>query len=204
MPLAHSRADTILVIDDDPLVHDLMTRVLGKEGFRVVCAASGKEGLALAKSLRPVAITLDVVMPGMDGWAVLTALKGDPDLAEIPVVIVTMTDDRQMGYALGAADYLNKPVDPVRLTNILRRFAPEIASPSLLIVEDDDAMREIDASSFEQRGLGRRVAVNGRTRCSPIVGADPNLICWISSCPRWMDSISSGGCGRPARGGTFR
>ena len=78
-----------------------MTRVLGKEGFRVVCAGSGREGLALAKSLRPVAITLDVVMPGMDGWAVLTALKGDPDLADTPVVIVTMTDDRQMGYALG-------------------------------------------------------------------------------------------------------
>ena len=176
LPLAHSRADTILVIDDDPLVHDLMTRVLGKEGFRVVCAASGKEGLALAKSLRPVAITLDVVMPGMDGWAVLTALKGDPDLAETPVVIVTMTDDRQMGYALGAADYLNKPVDPVRLTNILRRFASEIASASLLIVEDDDAMRESTRRLLNREGWDVCVAVNGRDALTRLSERIPSLI----------------------------
>ena len=176
LPSAHSRADTILVIDDDPLVHDLMTRVLGKEGFRVVCAASGKEGLALAKSLRPVAITLDVVMPGMDGWAVLTALKGDPDLAETPVVIVTMTDDRQMGYALGAADYLNKPVDPVRLTSILRRFAPEIASPSLLIVEDDDAMRESTRRLLNREGWDVCVAVNGRDALARLSERIPSLI----------------------------
>ena len=176
LPPAHSRADTILVIDDDPLVHDLMTRVLGKEGFRVVCAASGKEGLALAKSLRPVAITLDVVMPGMDGWAVLTALKGDPDLADTPVVIVTMTDDRQMGYALGAADYLNKPVDPVRLTSILRRFAPEIASPSLLIVEDDDAMRESTRRLLNREGWDVCVAVNGRDALARLSERIPSLI----------------------------
>ncbi len=77
-------ASSVLVIDDDPTVHDLMQRSLGKEGFRMVAAAGGEEGLRLAKAMRPAAITLDVMMPGMDGWAVLTALKADPDLADIP------------------------------------------------------------------------------------------------------------------------
>ena len=93
------------MIDDDPIVQDLMGRLLTKEGFRVVTASSGEEGLRLAKTMRPGAITLDVMMPGMDGWAVLSALKDDPTLAEIPVVLVTMTDDRNMGYALGASEY---------------------------------------------------------------------------------------------------
>ena len=172
----NSTGDTILVIDDDPLVRDLMSRVLGKEGFRVVCAATGKEGLALAKSLRPVAVTLDVVMPGMDGWAVLTALKADPVLADTPVVVVTMTDDRRMGYALGAADYVNKPIDPVRLTSILRRFAPESTAPLLLIVEDDDAMRESTCRLLKKEGWEVSVAANGRDALDRLSERIPSLI----------------------------
>jgi signal transduction histidine kinase/CheY-like chemotaxis protein len=175
-PMVSPSADTILVIDDDPLVHDLMTRVLGKEGFRVVCAAAGEEGLTLARSLRPVAITLDVVMPGMDGWAVLTALKADPDLADTPVIMVTMTDDRHMGYALGAAEYVNKPVDPVRLTSILRRFAAESTAPSLLIVEDDEAMRESTRRLLKREGWDVSVAVNGREALDRLSERTPSVI----------------------------
>jgi signal transduction histidine kinase/CheY-like chemotaxis protein len=171
-----STGDTVLVIDDDPLVHDLLTRVLGKEGFNVVCAANGKDGLALASSLRPVAITLDVIMPGIDGWAVLTALKADPTLADIPVVVVTMTDDRHMGYALGATDYVSKPVDPARLTMILRRYAAERAPAPVLVVDDDDAMRESTRRLLKREGWDVHVAVNGREALDRVAEHTPSVI----------------------------
>ena len=93
-----------------------MARFLAKEGIRVVIASTGEEGLALARRVHPAAITLDVLMPGMDGWTVLATLKADPELSSIPVVMVTMTDDRSTGYAFGASDYLTKPIDPGRLS----------------------------------------------------------------------------------------
>ena len=108
---------TVLVIDDEAAVRDLMQRFLTKEGFRVVTALGGEEGLRLARELRPDAITLDVMMPGMDGWAVLSALKADPDLADIPVIMLTIVDDKNLGYALGASDYLTKPIDRERLVD---------------------------------------------------------------------------------------
>ena len=102
-------------------MRDVVQRFLVKEGFRVAIAAGGEEGLRLARDLRPDAITLDVMMPGLDGWAVLTALKGDRATAAIPVVMLTMLDDRSLGYALGATDYLTKPIDRERLVAALRR-----------------------------------------------------------------------------------
>jgi CheY-like chemotaxis protein len=99
----------VLVIDDDPTVRDLMTRYLEGEGFSVVVAANGVEGLTRAREVHPAAITLDVMMPDLDGWTVLAALKGDPTLADIPVILVTIVDEKQHGYALGAAEYLVKP-----------------------------------------------------------------------------------------------
>src|SRR5262249_2439649 len=115
-------AGTVLVVDDDPAVRDLMRRYLDREGFRVVAAANGHEGLRLARQLRPAAITLDVLMPGMDGWDVLTALKADPGTADIPVIMLTIADDRNLGHALGAAEYLTKPIDRDRLTGLLRQY----------------------------------------------------------------------------------
>ncbi|PYI88408.1 MAG: hypothetical protein DME26_03695 [Verrucomicrobia bacterium] len=103
-------ATRVLVVDDDPTVRDLLQRFLTKEGFRVETAANGQQGLERARKLKPDAITLDVMMPGMDGWAVLTALKADRTLADIPVIMLTIVDDKNMGYALGASDYLTKPV----------------------------------------------------------------------------------------------
>src|SRR5947207_12286762 len=112
----------LLVIDDDPAVRDLLRRSLRLPGVRIVAAAGGEEGLRLARELRPAVITLDVLMPGLDGWAVLAALKADPALADIPVVMVTMLDNRNAGYALGATDYLPKPIDWTRLTTVLERY----------------------------------------------------------------------------------
>jgi signal transduction histidine kinase/CheY-like chemotaxis protein len=113
--------DTILVIDDDASVRDLMSRFLGKLGFHVVAAASGEEGVRLARQVRPLVITLDVVMPDCDGWTVLKKLKSDAALAEIPVIMVTIVDNEAMGLNLGASNYLIKPVDRDRLAVLLEK-----------------------------------------------------------------------------------
>jgi signal transduction histidine kinase/CheY-like chemotaxis protein len=118
---APSHLETILVIDDDSAVRDLMSRFLGKLGFHVVAAATGEEGLRLAKRVHPLIITLDVVMPGMDGWAVLRQFKADPELADIPVVMVTIVDNEVMGLNLGAASYMVKPVDRDRLADLIEK-----------------------------------------------------------------------------------
>jgi CheY-like chemotaxis protein len=113
--------DTILVIDDDAAVRELMSRFLGKLGFNVLTVASGEEGLRLAKQVRPVLITLDVVMPGCDGWSVLSKMKGDSELSKVPVIMVTIVDNEPRGLDLGASDYLIKPVDRERLAVLIER-----------------------------------------------------------------------------------
>ncbi len=121
-PLELPDAATVLVIDDDPDARDLITRYLSKQGFRVRSSASGQAGLELASELRPDAITLDVMMPSMDGWAVLSALKADPDLANIPVIMLTFLDDKNHGLELGAAEYLRKPLDYKRFAALLSKY----------------------------------------------------------------------------------
>ena len=145
-------SSAVLVIDDDAAVRDLMARFLGKEGFRVATAASGEEGLRLARELRPDVITLDVLMPGMDGWSVLAALKADAELADIPVVMLTMLDDRNLGYALGAADYLTKPIDRERLVSVLGRYRQDLP---VLVVDDDPDFRELARRDARAGGLHR-------------------------------------------------
>ena len=120
-PETKSSLDTILVIDDDSVVRDLMSRFLTRLGFQVVAAASGEEGLRLAKQVNPLVVTLDVIMPDCDGWAVLNKLKADPELAEIPVIMVTVVDNESMGFKLGASNYLIKPVDRDRLAVLIEK-----------------------------------------------------------------------------------
>ncbi len=118
---------TVLIVDDDRLVRDLLRRFLTKEGFRVMAAVSGEEGLRRARELRPSLITLDVVMSGMDGWTMLKALKADPTLAAVPVVMITIVDNPALGLSLGASDYLTKPIDWGRLGRVLGRYRPPSA-----------------------------------------------------------------------------
>jgi len=120
-PLTISDRETILVIDDDPAVRDLMSRSLNKLDFNVVAVSSGDEGLRIAKEVRPVVITLDVIMPNRDGWSVLNQLKADPELAKIPVIMVTIVDNEAMGITLGASSYLIKPVDRERLVALIQK-----------------------------------------------------------------------------------
>ena len=132
-----SSPKTVLVIDDDSTQRDLITRNLNREGFQVISASSGEEGIQLAKRLSPMAITLDVMMPGMDGWATLKALKGDPELAMIPVILLTIVDNKNLGYRLGASSYLVKPIDPNRLAAVLRKYRGDEVARSGLEAESD-------------------------------------------------------------------
>jgi signal transduction histidine kinase/CheY-like chemotaxis protein len=164
---------TVLVIDDEAAVRDLMQRFLVKEGFRVVTAASGEEGLRWARELRPDAITLDVMMPGMDGWAVLSALKADSDVAEIPVIMLTIVDDRNLGYALGASDYLTKPIDRERLVTVLKQHRRD---RPVLVVDDDAEVRQLLRRTLESEGFAIVEAENGRVALERLRGEPPSLI----------------------------
>jgi len=155
-------SSTILSIDDDPSVNELMQRSLIKQGFRVITANSGLEGLRLAKELKPDAITLDVMMPGMDGWSVLTALKADPELSAIPVIMVSMVNDRNLGYTLGATDYLIKPIDRERLTAVLQKSGAGRRSCLVMVVDDDLATREMMVRQLHKKGWQVLEAANGR------------------------------------------
>jgi CheY-like chemotaxis protein len=166
---------TILVIDDDPSACELMVRTLLKEGFMVFSAGSGEEGLKLAREVKPHVITLDVLMPGMDGWAVLKELKADAALATIPVIMVTMADDRSMGYALGASDYLTKPIDRESLATSVRRFRAGHGA-SVLVVEDDPATREMMMRTLRGDGWTAREAENGKVALKLVGEAIPDLI----------------------------
>jgi PAS domain S-box-containing protein len=176
-------AATVLVIDDDPVIHDLMRRTLGREGCRVEVAFSGEAGLDLARRLRPDVITLDVMMPGRDGWSVLSALKSDPAVAGIPVILVTILSDKRLGFSLGAAEYLVKPVDYERLAAAIRRLAPR-SSPAgdgggtatVLVVEDDPSQRALLRRALERHGWSVAEAPDGRAALERIAAAPPDAI----------------------------
>jgi CheY-like chemotaxis protein len=161
-----------------------MERFLVKEGFAVVTAAGGIEGLRRARETRPAAITLDVMMPDLDGWTVLAALKGDPELADIPVILVTILDEQTRGYSLGATDYMVKPIDRERLAGVLRtlcgeRLAPGLPPhvlPSVLVVEDDEATRAVIRQTLERAGWSVGQAENGRIALERVAERLPDAI----------------------------
>jgi signal transduction histidine kinase/DNA-binding response OmpR family regulator/HAMP domain-containing protein len=160
-------AATVLVVDDDPTAHDLIGDMLAKEGYRILHATNGHDALEMARRERPDAITLDVLMPQMDGWSVLTALKGDAELCDIPVVIVTILHERSMGFALGANGFLSKPVERSRLSALVNRLAADArakdrAADHILIVDDDRAAREVEQRLVENLGFRTVQAANGR------------------------------------------
>ena len=175
-PPHSSDAHTVLVIDDDPTVHELMRRALTKEGYHVESALSGDRGLELARQLQPDVITLDVMMPGTDGWAVLSELKADPELAHIPVVMATILDNQQMGFALGASAYVTKPIEYEHLFRVVRDLLGEGALGDVLVVEDDADVRELHRRMLEKRGWTVREAVNGREALDRVHAQRPDLV----------------------------
>ena len=175
-PVLPEDRDTVLVIDDDPVARDLLGRFLEKEGFGVQTADGGEEGLRLAKELRPAIITLDVLMPTTDGWAVLAALKSDPDVGDVPVVMITMLDDRKTGLALGASDFLTKPIQWGRLRTILARHRPRDRLCRVLVVEDREGDRAMLTRMLERDGCEVAEAENGRVALERMAETRPTLI----------------------------
>ena len=170
-----SDGPVILVIDDDPDMRELTTRLLGKDGYRVSCAANGSEGLAMAKDLRPAVITLDVMMPELDGWSVLTALKEDPATADIPVIMLTIVDEEHIGFSLGASDYFTKPVDWGKLGTAIEKYRGK-ASGDILVVEDDATTRELLVRTLQKEDWEVREAENGRIGLDLVSAATPSLV----------------------------
>jgi PAS domain S-box-containing protein len=168
--------DYVLVIDDDAAARELIARHLRKEGLTAVLAASGAEGLALARRARPLAISLDVLMPQMDGWTVLAALKADPSLADVPVVMLTIVGEHSRGYALGAADYLQKPIDGAALAAVLRRRIPTIARADVLVVDDDESARKVLARHLHALGCESRMAEDGAIALERCAERRPDLV----------------------------
>jgi CheY-like chemotaxis protein len=175
-PAHTARIPTVLVIDDDPAARDMLGRALTREGYRVVSAPDGEEGLQLARSVRPDVITLDVMMPNMDGFAVLSALKGDSSLSEIPVVMVSMVEDKSLAYALGVDEYLCKPVDRDQLVTIVNRLRRDGDAGLALVVDDDDATRASLRHALAAMGWQVAEAENGRVALDRMRESAPALI----------------------------
>jgi len=171
-----NKLNKVLIIDDDVASREVIARFLAKEGFSPVSASTGKQGLRLAKELRPAAITLDAMMPGMDGWTVLAALKADPETAEIPVVMLSILDNQDLGFALGASDYLTKPIDSDRLARVLKKYAGHMRSGRILIVEDDSDTRETLSRRLQKMGWTVSEAKNGRVALELVREHRPELI----------------------------
>ena len=169
-------ARTVLVIDDDPESLEIISRFLHKAGLEVVTAENAEQGLRLAHAIKPAVITLDVVMPEMDGWSMLSALKADPDLHNIPVVMLTMVDDKTRAFSLGATDYLTKPVSREQLQTALMPYFSDDAACSVLLVEDDIGARQQMARSLKASGWQVEEAGNGREALEQLGVAMPRLI----------------------------
>ena len=161
VPAIAGDAVRVLVIDDDPNTLELMQRLMSKEGFMVVTAQSGASGIEAAREFRPDVITLDVLMPGMDGWSVLGHLKNDPQLSDIPVIMVTFVEEPSRGLALGAAEYITKPVDRNQIVSVLSRLGMA-DSGDVLIVDDDPDIRRMVSDCLTREGRKTLNAANGR------------------------------------------
>ena len=172
---APSASGVVLVIDDDPDVYEMLRRTLSRHGFQVEGASVGEEGLRMAKRLKPRAITLDVMMPGMDGWTVLAHLKNDPETADIPVVMLTIVDNKNLGFAMGAAEYLTKPIDRDRLATVLLRYRGEKENIAL-VVEDEENSREVTRRMLESEGWRVREARNGREGLEELARGIPSIV----------------------------
>ena len=164
--LENSSGKTILIIDDDPTVSELMKRQLSKEGYQVIIAPNGKDGIRLARELKPDAITLDILMPEMDGWSVLRTLKADPEVSNIPVIMASILDEKNKGFSLGAADFLSKPVQKEYLMKSIRNLTGDKENLKICIIEDDESLRFTIKEILEKQNVEILEAENGKVGMS--------------------------------------
>ncbi|BAQ61728.1 sensory transduction histidine kinase [Geminocystis sp. NIES-3708] len=175
-PTLTNAENIVLLIDDDPTTHDIITRFLTQEGFKIVATVDPEEGLQLAKEIHPSAIILDVIMPKIDGWSILTRLKADPKLASIPVIMATILQEQNLGYALGATDYLTKPINSELLKGIIQKYKFESSHNLAMVVDDDPFNRDMLRNVLEKEGLEVIEAENGTQALKTIKVRKPQLI----------------------------
>lgn len=171
--------NAVLIIDDEAVVRDMYSRMIKKVGYPVMVAASGEEGLQMVQMFTPKLIILDVFMPGMDGWAVLSKLKSDKDLRDIPVLISSINEDKQLGFSLGATEFITKPVDRDHLIKLLNRYAKTEASRekgTVLIVEDDEDTRQLMKEIVLKTGYEPIITSNGKEALECLKVRIPQMI----------------------------
>jgi signal transduction histidine kinase len=183
----------VIVIEDDDDAAALLSETLGRAGYRVLTATGGAEGLRLAREHDPVAITLDVMMPEMDGWRVLQAMRADPRLSSIPVIVCSIVDNRPLGYSLGASDYLLKPVDPQTLTDTLDRVSVRDLSSEgsgyVLVVDDEHGVRELLTTALRHAGFNARSAPSGETALRMVAQHRPRAVLCDLMMPNGMSGF---------------
>ncbi len=174
---ASDKKNTVLVIDEDPMVRNLLEHHLHTLGYQTLLAQNGEEGLRLARERLPDIITLDIMMTQMDGWSVLSTLKADKKLTNIPIITMSLLEDRSIGYSLGATEYLNKPVDREQLAAVLSKYRPHTEKTAqILVVEDDKTTRDIMVHLLTHAGWRTDEAENGRVALARVENNAPDLI----------------------------
>jgi signal transduction histidine kinase/DNA-binding response OmpR family regulator len=166
----------VLAIDDDPDVIDLVSRILSRDGFTVAGALDGESALELATRLKPSAILLDVVLPGMSGWEVLSKLKQDRALSQIPVVMLSTVDDRTRGLSLGASEYLVKPIERDQLVTSVQRLYRSDVGQDVLVIDDDYATRRLLRRYLQRDGFTVRTAAHGAEALDEMNRQSPGLV----------------------------
>ena len=177
----------LLAIDDDPDVLYLLRENLSEAGYQVVGVRSGEEGVQQAKTLQPFAITLDIMMPRKDGWQVLHELKSDPATRHIPVILLTIVDKKALGYQLGAADYLVKPLDRHAVLAVLNRLARQNGhsqSKRVLVVDDDNQVIDLVRQLLGESNYTLDVATDGLAALTAVERQPPDLILLDLMMPR--------------------
>ena len=185
-PAAHA---SVLVVDDDPSARRIITEHLIREGYRVIAAGSGPEAIEIARRERPDAITLDILMPQMDGWSVLAAIKREPSLSSIPVILVSMVGDRSMGFELGAAAFLTKPVDRGELAEALRAHCHHHYAGTVLVVDDDPAMQQLTERTLDRLGHPAALAGNGQEALDWLAANPPPVVILLDLIMPEMDGF---------------
>jgi len=182
----------VLIVEDDPDAAALLAETVASAGYRSRIAVSGSVGLDLARQLEPAAITLDVMMPGMDGWRVLQSLKGDEKTERIPVIVCSIVDNRALGYRLGASAYLLKPVEPTRLTDALRTVRErgvQTEDGYILVVDDEYGVRELLATALREAGYRVVAVADGEAALAAIAKSPPAAILCDLLMPRGMSGF---------------
>jgi signal transduction histidine kinase/CheY-like chemotaxis protein len=186
LPPGGTGRPVVLVVEDDSHISTVLRTYLEADGYRVEVAEDGLSAIHRAAALRPFAITLDISLPKLDGWTVLNSLKRNPATAEIPVVVVSIVDNRDFGLALGAAAYLVKPIDPDRLRGVLHGLNGTRASEdgSVLVVDDDESLRDVLSSLLVEDGWRVATAADGQAALDAVAHERPTAMVLDLMMPR--------------------